>query len=426
DMLEGAVKAAAVAGITHNIDVNMGFKELDKTGKNYVDIPIEDLSYAQIAQKAALHAAAKTTVYGGSFKENLINEGTGLAADRAFQFIGHELYNNDEYADLPLPPKTVTHALVGGVFAELRGGEFTSGAIATATGHVVAEYITKAHLNDILTGQVSEVELQQLIKSITQVISGATAIISTENITDDELAAAQAMSESVVENNAFRALKMLYKLGDDLTSKLRKKGKITGKDLVDSIKEQGLDIADDLLTLVDGDLNWEDALAIIDIVVGTELGSANKGKALKQIQAYQKKGSAQKKTQAKPSQGRQEALEARGVPKGGLPDNGIDYAKISTAKPHQATKPRDLNEQTVWNGVLDNPSGGRKLDGLNSDPRFKPEDGFQKMATTHKLPNGESITVHYQYNSLTGKPYDMKFTTPQRTPSQLQPGPSLE
>ncbi len=59
--------------------------------------------------------------------------------------------------------------------------------------------------------------------------------------------------------------------------------------------------------------------------------------------------------------------------------------KISTAKPgKQSAIPRDLNEQIVWKQVQENPA------------------------------KGESITIHYQYNSTTGKAYDIKIDTPQR------------
>lgn len=36
------------------------------------------------------------------------------------------------------------------------------------------------------------------------------------------------------------------------------------------------------------------------------------------------------------------------------------------------------------------------------------------MEAKHRLPDGQTITIHYQYNSNTGKVYDMKITTPQR------------
>jgi len=97
---------------------------------------------------------------------------------------------------------------------------------------------------------------------------------------------------------------------------------------------------------------------------------------------------------------------------------------ISTAKANQATKPRDLKEQIVWNEIIENPGVGRPLDGMNynpitgkSDPRFPGNYGFQKMEVTQKLDNGQSITIHYQYNKYTNKAYDMKITTPRLKPS---------
>jgi filamentous hemagglutinin len=96
---------------------------------------------------------------------------------------------------------------------------------------------------------------------------------------------------------------------------------------------------------------------------------------------------------------------------------------ISTAKPSQSTVPRDLNEQALWNRVLEDPAAGRPLPQLSGDQRFAQSAGFTKMEASHKLPDGSNISIHYQYNSITGKAYDIKIVTPQ--PSVLQPGPSF-
>ncbi|MDF7675126.1 hypothetical protein PT283_10210, partial [Acetobacteraceae bacterium ESL0697] len=50
----------------------------------------------------------------------------------------------------------------------------------------------------------------------------------------------------------------------------------------------------------------------------------------------------------------------------------------------------------------------------NGDPRFPNDAGFSKIQRTHKLPNGDNISIHYQYNSNTNAAYDMKIDTPQR------------
>ncbi|CAI2508532.1 Possible hemagglutinin (DUF638) [Serratia proteamaculans] len=102
--------------------------------------------------------------------------------------------------------------------------------------------------------------------------------------------------------------------------------------------------------------------------------------------------------------------------------------KISTAKiGKQFTAPRDLNEQVLWNQIEKAPSSGIKFSdkgmGLNNDPRFPKSAGFEKMTVSHELPDGSNIEIHYQYNSVTNKAYDMKIITPKR--SELQAGPSF-
>jgi hypothetical protein len=89
-----------------------------------------------------------------------------------------------------------------------------------------------------------------------------------------------------------------------------------------------------------------------------------------------------------------------------------DYENLSTARPNQATVPRDDLEQALWDFVLVNPSSGKPLD-LSGDGRFSNEAGWTKMQVTDKY-NGQTVTIHYQYNSYTNKAYDIKITTPQR------------
>jgi filamentous hemagglutinin len=96
---------------------------------------------------------------------------------------------------------------------------------------------------------------------------------------------------------------------------------------------------------------------------------------------------------------------------------------ISTAKFYQVNEPRDFNEQMLWNRVVSQPSSGKPLIGMNNDPRFRIEDGWQKMQADHKLSDGSTIVIHYQYNKNDGLAYDMKIDTPIR--NSLQPGPSI-
>jgi hypothetical protein len=84
---------------------------------------------------------------------------------------------------------------------------------------------------------------------------------------------------------------------------------------------------------------------------------------------------------------------------------------ISTAKAGQYTAPRNLNEQIMWKQVVENPSEGRALGGLNNDPRFPTKAGFQKMVANHELSDGTKIEIHYQHNTITNKAYDIKIVT---------------
>lgn len=42
---------------------------------------------------------------------------------------------------------------------------------------------------------------------------------------------------------------------------------------------------------------------------------------------------------------------------------------------------------------------------------------WKQVQVVQKNAKGESITIHYQYNSTTGKAYDIKIYTPQRVSS---------
>jgi filamentous hemagglutinin len=86
---------------------------------------------------------------------------------------------------------------------------------------------------------------------------------------------------------------------------------------------------------------------------------------------------------------------------------------VSTASIGQTAKPRTLSEKIVMESVKSNPKQGQNLYEMNSDPRFNVHYGFQKMQYVETLSNGKKITVHYQYNSISGKAYDIKIVTPE-------------
>ncbi len=99
-----------------------------------------------------------------------------------------------------------------------------------------------------------------------------------------------------------------------------------------------------------------------------------------------------------------------------------DANYISTAKsdkyPPQVTSPRNIQEQILWNRVVNNPKMGRKLENMNydnltgkSDPRFPKDAGFQKMEAVMTSNDGKKVIIHYQYNIKTNKAYDVKIVS---------------
>lgn len=89
----------------------------------------------------------------------------------------------------------------------------------------------------------------------------------------------------------------------------------------------------------------------------------------------------------------------------------LDYSRITTANlaKGQSPVPRSLEEQIAWKEVLANPAGGTLLD-MNSDVRFLKINGWQKMEYNIDTSRG-AISIHYQYNTITGKPYDIKVVS---------------
>jgi len=160
-----------------------------------------------------LHSIAQSAVTGADLETILRNSALSTSADQAFEFVGHELYDNPAYKGLTLPPKTITHAMVGGVFAELGNGDFTSGAIATAASHLAAEQVKSEMLARLESGESGvdlndtsalleyATQIERTTRALSIVVAGSAAIISGADITQEELDAALNVSSSVVENN---------------------------------------------------------------------------------------------------------------------------------------------------------------------------------------------------------------------------------
>ncbi len=303
----------------------------------------------------------------------------------------------------------MAHAVWGALAAQLGGNNAASGAAGAFSGELAARYIIDNYYGG-RTDSLSEQERQQIsmLATIASGIAGGLA----GNSTSAAGTGAQAGRNSV-ENNSLSGWENLPK---GLTD--------TGKAATSWVKyAQDHNLSPEqvqagLTDIVRGDL--PESADIIKAILENNLGSDT---VMALLSAEDAKDYALALLTSIPAE-KALSLVGKGLK---VIDNKILISaaeKISTAKPGlQSAAPRDLNEQMFWKQVESNPSQGGKLPGMNNDPRFPTSAGFQKMEATHYLPDGSSISVHYQYNVNTGKAYDMKIVTPQRNP--LQPGPSL-
>ena len=266
-LLTNSLKAAALAGLTAQIDTNLG---LDK----------DNLSFAEKSTKQILHGIATKAVYGGNL-ESILATSVGNVA---FDYIGHSVYSNDsQFPQLrDAIPKTVIHSLVGGTLAELAGGDFSQGAISTATSHTVAEYIDNNFVQDIVNDKMTQEQADAYIKAISSVVSGAAVLATHENVTNEELKIAQDLGQSVVEYNNLKALKAVVNATKKLKEVYSKKGTISVDDLKTNLKdvgkEEALSILENVIELTNDKFTSDDVFATLDLLSGIDFKSAD-GKA---------------------------------------------------------------------------------------------------------------------------------------------------
>ena len=304
----------------------------------------------------------------------------------------------------------IAHAILGGAVAALQGNSAAAGAAGAAgaaTGELAARAIA-GMLYPGVTDLSTLTEAQKQTVSTLATISAGMAGGLAGDSTASAVAGAQG-GKNAVENNALSLPKGLNDYGQSVQSfaQYAQDNNLSPEQVQAGLKD-----------IVRGDL--PESADIIKAILSNNPGSDT---VMALLTAEEAKDYALALLTSIPAE---KALSLAGKA-AGIIDNKILISaaeKISTAKPgKQFTAPRDLNEQTFWKQVESNPSQGNKLRDMNNDPRFPTSAGFQKMEATHYLPDGSSISVHYQYNFNTGKAYDMKIVTPQRNP--LQPGPSI-
>lgn len=261
--VKNLVVAAASAGIADKIGTSALANVSDTQWVNNITVNLAD------AGSTALINAA---VNGGSLKDNL--EANILAA--LVNTAHGEAASKIKGLDQNYVAHKIAHA-VAGCAAAANKGKCQDGAIGAAVGEIVGETLAK---NTDFSGMTPE-QLDQEVKKITAYAKLAAGTVA--GVTGGDANAAAQTAQNAVENNAVKAVVTAAKVVYKTAKKGLKNGKINVKDLKQTLKDEGYSLADNLITLSDGTVDWNDAKAIIDIIVGTELNKANQGEAAQKI-----------------------------------------------------------------------------------------------------------------------------------------------
>ena len=268
-LLKGAVSAGVMSYAGSMIDSSLGLEGVD----------VADMSYTEQFQQGVSHSVVKSAVdsavYGTDFEDNLVFNATTNIGNKAFEYVGHELYaENSQYKDI-LPPKAITHGIIGGAVAELQGGDFKDGAVSTVTAHLTAEAMINTYMDDVVDGTMSQQELEKRTKLVSSLTSGMVTKIVNPDISDNDLLNSNQIAQNNVDNNSLKLITTAIKVA-------RKLKKIEGKITKEKLKKIGLDeiadIADDASTIFDPNASLaEKAMAVADLTLGTEFNN-RKGK----------------------------------------------------------------------------------------------------------------------------------------------------
>ncbi|OAV28875.1 hypothetical protein AO368_1177 [Moraxella catarrhalis] len=95
-----------------------------------------------------------------------------------------------------------------------------------------------------------------------KMIAGITAAFAGEDVN-----VAAGVAAEAVENNSLRAVVQTVKIAGKLVQVVVKNGKVTIRDLKTILNKEKLDIIQDFRTITDGQLNLEDAQAVINLLL---------------------------------------------------------------------------------------------------------------------------------------------------------------
>ena len=225
------------------------------------------------AFKVAVNSAVQGTVGGqdlsDTLKNNLISAGTQVISGELSEQIG----NLHHAGEIPDAVRMLAHAAVG-----CGSGAVSGNCAGGAAGAVAAEIVSDSYLKNSLVelnAQKDTLTTEEYLRRNQEILqtgltlaqfSGAIASLA---VSGDPAAGASA-GLSAAKENSFKLVTTVAKVSAKLAKKVAKNGKLT----LDDIRQSGVDelvgLMDDLRTLADGELNEDDAFALISLAIGVD------------------------------------------------------------------------------------------------------------------------------------------------------------
>ncbi|OPH36792.1 DUF637 domain-containing protein, partial [Moraxella atlantae] len=374
--------AAVTAGVSAKLDSTILQGVGDKTlNDRFIRGIVNGTSNALV--DSAVNGTSLEEALKRSLRASIVDAGTGYVFTNAVKGL-----DSDALVD------NIAHKLAAGLVgcasAELNKQSCEAGALGAAVGEMVGDYL--------VTGEV-----QKLIDSGVIVPGSAeyNRIVNTGKLTAASIAllygldvnTAANSAGNAIENNSAKAVVTTLKVAGKLFKIAVKRGKVTLKDLKQTIKDEGLDIVDNLLTLSDGQLTLDDAKAVIDLVVGTSLNTANKGAAIAKINAIMKN--------------RTHSFADQGIPANLIRRTQVDGLNIRINSGHSYNRPHvtgdvkhtGLSMDTIDNAIVNDLVHNTKLSTIPNVPNYIDRPiNIQGHSITYrvtKLPNGEITVTTY-------------------------------
>ncbi len=167
----------------------------------------------------------------------------------------------------------VGHFVLGATLAYINGANPAAGGSAAVAAEAAAQALAEQYDDgqtaiDPLTGKFNPSLLPDEAKSEIVALTGAISGLVGATADSGSLMGAQISSvigENAAENNNFRLVMAGLKISLKVVRHFKKFKTISLQDLARFLVEEGLSIVDNIDTLTDGELNWDDALAVLDL-----------------------------------------------------------------------------------------------------------------------------------------------------------------